>query len=93
MSHNNSPEPQSRKSSQSAGPDIRCFIVCGEWSHVPIARKQVISAPEQANNTVSKRGNGQAESPTHLLLTASSHSSLQQASIHPYIHVSPLQRG
>lgn len=30
-----------------------------EWSHVPAARKPVISAPEQANNAVSKRGDGQ----------------------------------
>lgn len=43
-----------------------------EWSLVPAARKPVISAPEQANNAISKSRDGQT-SPTHLLLTGSLH--------------------
>lgn len=54
-----------------------------EWSLVPAARKPVISAPEQANNTISKSRDGQT-SPTHLLLTGSSHDFI--GSLYPSIH-------
>lgn len=60
---------KSRKSCRSAGGDIRCFYC--SWSLVPAARKPVISAPEQANNTISKSSDGQT-SPTCLLSTGSS---------------------
>lgn len=57
-----------------------------EWSLVPAARKPVISAPEQANNTISKSRDGQT-SPTHLLLTGSSHDFI--GSLYPSIHRCP----
>lgn len=65
-----------------------------EWSLVPAARKSVISAPEQANNTISKSRDGQT-SPTHLLLTGSSHDFIGSLypSIHPSIGVHPTRDG
>ena len=57
--HNNTTAAKEQEEQPAARWDIRWLLLfVGKLSHVPVTRKQVISAPEQANNPVSKWGDG-----------------------------------